>query len=95
MPLRASRIDPMAENRSQTPKVGGGRAEPSTLPSAPGNEDVKIRDFETEEQQSKVDHRRKESSTHSEQEKVASSGPFKVLVVEVSASALLLNFPSD
>lgn len=95
-PLRASKIDAAEEERSRTPKVGAGRGNPSTLPSAPGNEDVKIRDFQAEEQdqehQGKVEHRRQESSSDAEQQKVDPSGPFKVLVVEVSASFLPANY---
>ncbi|ORY55950.1 hypothetical protein BCR35DRAFT_355672 [Leucosporidium creatinivorum] len=87
MPLRASKLDPMEDDRSQTPKLGNSSGNPSTLPSAPGNEDVKIRDFQTEELQGKGEQEgqerraEQEKRLNAEQEKAA-SGPFKALVVE-------------
>lgn len=88
-PLRASKIDPMTEDRSQTPKVDGSRSNASTLPSAPGNEDVKIRDFQAEKQQSEVEQRMEKSSADAEQRMVDPSGSFKVLVVEVRSFSQL------
>lgn len=80
-PLRAAKIDPVPEDRSQTPRVGAGRGNPSTLPSAPGNEDVKIRDFQTEKQDGKPEQQKQESSADAEQKKT--DPPLKVLIVEV------------